>query len=99
MIASALISMFGATAADAANALACLPMIVVAVTLPTAVDPRPIETQIRASVMREIGAGLKYAAMNRAILKEQNPGWINLHQTSPISLLKIHAKIQSRVVR
>lgn len=68
IIASALISAFGATAAYAANAIAYLPMIAVAVTLPTAVDPRPIEAQIRESVRREIWAGLKYAVMNRAIL-------------------------------
>jgi MFS family permease len=68
IIAGFLISIFGATAAYAANALAYLPMIAVAVTLPTAVDPRRIEAQIRESVMREIWAGLKYATMNRPIL-------------------------------
>lgn len=68
MIASALIAVFGATAAYAANALAYLPMIAVAVTLPTDAEPPQIQARALNGVMGEMWAGLKYAALNRAIL-------------------------------
>ena len=54
MIASALIAVFGATAAYAANALAYLPMIAVAVILPTAAEPPQPQAHAFNGVMGEM---------------------------------------------
>jgi MFS family permease len=67
MVAGVLISAFGTGAAYAANALAYLPMIAVAVTLP-ATGLQPTEPRVHESVVRQIRDGLAYAAQNRGIL-------------------------------
>jgi MFS family permease len=67
LIAGVLISAFGAGAAFAANALAYLPMIAVAVTLP-AIAAKPTTSRQRQGVLQQMRGGFVHAAQNRAIL-------------------------------
>jgi MFS family permease len=67
LIAGVLISAFGASAAFAANALAYLPMIAVAVTLP-AIAAKPTTPRQRQGVLQQMRGGFVHAAQNRAIL-------------------------------
>lgn len=67
LIAGALISAFGASAAFAANALAYLPMIAVAVTLP-AIAAKPTTPRQRQGALQQMRGGFVHAAQNRAIL-------------------------------
>jgi MFS family permease len=66
MIASVLISAFGTGAAYAANAIAYVPMIAVALTLPT-LEQKPTESHVRESVLRQMRDGLVYARHNGTI--------------------------------
>jgi len=66
MIASVLISTSGTAAAYAANALAYLPMIAVAVTLPVR-PSRPIEAVDLKGFAQQVREGLAYAVRNRTI--------------------------------
>jgi MFS family permease len=67
LIAGALISAFGVGAAFAANALAYLPMIAVAMTLP-AIAAKPTASRQRQGVLQQMRGGFVHAAQNRAIL-------------------------------
>ncbi len=67
LIAGVLISAFDAGAAFAANALAYLPMIAVAVTLP-AIAAKPTTPRQRQGVLQQMRGGFVHAAQNRAIL-------------------------------
>ena len=66
MVAGLLISGFGTSGAYAANALADLPVIAVAVTLPAS-KTRPIEPGPREGAVRQMRAGLAYVVRNRTI--------------------------------
>jgi MFS family permease len=66
MIASLLISAFGTGAAYAANALAYVPMIAVALALP-AVELQPSEAHVPESVLRQMRDGFAYARSNGTI--------------------------------
>lgn len=66
IIASVLISAFGTGAAYAANALAYVPMIAVALSFPI-IEPKPTGSHVRESVLREMQDGVAYARHNRPI--------------------------------
>src|SRR5882757_3537994 len=67
LIAGVLISASGAGATFAANALAYLPMIAVAMTLP-AIAAKPTASRQRQGVLQQMRGGFAHAAQNRAIL-------------------------------